>query len=127
MKNLLRLGCAFVVLCGFTIAADGAPNAKGAAKKEHTVHGVIEHVKHEKGKGVEITLKIHHPAKKGEKGGETVEKSIEVAEGTPVELVTGKGGTSTAGSFKDLKKGEHVAVTLNGDDAKEIKIHEKAK
>jgi hypothetical protein len=131
MRNLLCLSSALAALLVFvfTAGADGAP-AKDKSKKMPTVRGVIAEVMAEKDKDAgEITLTIQKKTKPGEKAPEPEKKTIKVPEGTKVELVTGKKGetTTTAGSFKDLKTGEHVSVTLDGDTAKEFKIRVKGK
>jgi hypothetical protein len=131
MKNLLCLGLALATLFvfAFTASADDA-TAKGKAKKAPAVRGVIADVKADKDKDAgEITLTIQKKTKKGEKAAEPEKKTIKIPEGTKIELVSGKKGAQTtkAGSFKDLQTGERVSVTLEGDSAKEIKIHVKAK
>jgi hypothetical protein len=131
MKNLLCLGLALAALFvfAFTAAADDA-TAKGKAKKAPTVRGVIADVKTDKDKDAgAITLTIQKKTKKGEKTAEPEKKTIKVPEGAKIELVSGKKGAQTTktGSFKDLQTGERVFVTLEGDTAKEIKIHVKAK
>jgi hypothetical protein len=131
MKNLLCLGLALATLFvfAFTAGADDA-TAKGKAKKAPTVRGVIADVKADKDKDAgAITLTIQKKAKKGEEPAEPEKRTIKVPDGTKIDLVSGKKGAQTtkAGTFKDLQTGEHVSVTLEGDTAKEIKIHVKAK
>jgi hypothetical protein len=129
MRNLLCLGLALAALFAFAFTAV-ADDAKNKAKKAPKVAGVISDVKAGTDKDTgEITLTIQKKAKKGETAPEPEKKTIKVAEATKVELVSGKKGetTTTAGSFKDLKNGEHVSVTLDGDTAKDITIRVKAK
>jgi hypothetical protein len=131
MRNLLCLGLALAALFvfAFTAGATDGPKAKDKAKKAPTVHGVIADVNAEKDKDAgEITLTIQKKAKQGEKAAEPEKKTINVPEGTKIEVVSGKKGetTTTAGSFKDLKTGERVSVTFEGNTAKEIKIRVKS-
>jgi Skp family chaperone for outer membrane proteins len=132
MRNLLCLGLALAALFVFAFtagAADGT-KAKEKSKKAPTVRGVIANLKAEKDKDAgEITVTIQKKAKQGEKAPEPEKKTIKVPEGTKVEMVSGKKGetTTTAGSFKDLKTGERISVTLEGDMAQEIKIRVKGK
>jgi hypothetical protein len=130
MKSSLSLILALAALFvfAFSAVADDA-QAKNKAKKAATVRGVIADLKAESGKDAgTMNLTIQKKGKKGEPAPEPEKKTITVPEGVKIELVSGKKGalTTTAGSFKDLKAGETVSVTLCGDNAKAIKIRGRA-
>ena len=127
MKQLLSLGFTLVALCVFTLTA-GADDAK--AKKATKINGVVKEVKADKDKDAgEVTLTVQMKVKKGEKAPDPEEKTIKVPEGTKIEFVSGKKGevTTKPATFKDIKEGERLVVTLEGDTVKEIKIREKKK
>ena len=131
MKHLLRLSFALIALCVFTFnaGADDAAKAKGK-KKVHPTNGVVKEVKADKDKDAgEVTLTVQMKVKKGEKAPDPEEKTIKVPEGTKIEFVSGKKGevTTKPATFKDIKEGETLTVTLEGDTVKEIKIREKKK
>jgi hypothetical protein len=130
MKHLLSLSFALTALCVFSLTAGADDTAKPKAKKAQTANGVVKEVKAEKDRDAgELTLTIQKKGKKGEKAPDPVEKTVKVPEGTKVEFVSGKKGEKTTkpATFKDLKEGERLTVTLEGDTAKEIRIHEKKK
>ncbi len=131
MKHLLRLSFALIALCVFTFNADADDAAKAKGKKKvHTAVGVVKEVKADKDKDTgAITLTVQKKGKKGEKAPDPEEKTFQVTEDTKIEIVAGKKGDQTTkpAKFKDIKEGDSLAVTLEGEVVKEIKIHEKKK
>ena len=129
MKQLLSLCFALAALCVFTLPAS-ADDAKAKAKKATKINGIVKEVKADKDKDAgEVTLTVQMKVKKGEKAPDPEEKTIKVPEGTKIEFVSGKKGevTTKPATFKDIKEGETLTVTLEGDTVKEIKIREKKK
>jgi hypothetical protein len=128
---------ALVVVLGLVGGVEAAPKGKKKAKKSEAtlIHGKVEAVHHDGKTGLgTITIKVHHHAKKGAKAAKAAGKAggaakagkkkhhdlvVRVEKDTVFHL-----GTQPA-SFKDVHKGEHVAVQLEGGkkhDAKSVTI-----
>ena len=127
---------ALVVVLGLVGGAEAAPKGKKKAKKAETalIHGKVEAVHHDAKTGLgTITLKVHHAkkaagaAKAAKKAGGADKAGKKKHHGLVVHVVKEtvfRKGTQPA-SFKDVHKGEHVAVRLEGGkkhDAESVTI-----
>jgi hypothetical protein len=130
---------ALVVVLALVGGAEAAPKGKKKAKKAEgaLIHGKVESVQHDAKTGLgTITIRVHHhhhkkgaknaAAKAAKKAGGAA-RAKKHHHGTVVHVVKGtvfhKGGK--AAGFKDVHKGEHVAVRLTGGkkhDAKAVTI-----
>jgi len=110
-----------VFLCAGA-AWSGPAGAKKGEKKGHGVRGVVESVVKDQDKDTGyIVINVHHkkkgPAVEGDK-----DRKFKVTEGTKfVKLLVAKGEKPQRepASFKDVVKGEHVAI-VPSDDNKEV-------
>jgi hypothetical protein len=126
---------AVVVVLALVGGSEAAPKGKKKAKKAEgaLIHGKVEAVHHDGKTGLgTITLKVHHHAKKapgaakaakaaGKAGGK--KKNHDLVVHVIKDTVFHKGAQPA--SFKDIHKGEHVAVRLEGGkkhDAKSVTI-----
>jgi hypothetical protein len=127
---------ALVAVLALVGGVEAAPKGKKKAKKAEAtlIHGKVLAVHHDGKTGLgTITLKVHHHAKKGAKAAKAgkaggVAKAgkkkhhelvVHVEKDTVFHM-----GTQPA-SFKDVHKGQHVAVQLEGGkkhDAKSVTI-----
>jgi hypothetical protein len=134
MRTMLTVGAIVVGL----LAAGASPvfAAKGVKKNgEQKVHGVVVSVHHHDAKAGsansghegEITIKVHSHKKKGQaaaKGGKKAGSKTErftVGKETKFEVSSGK--QHHAGSFADVKPGEHVTIEHKGHHAEKVTIH----
>ncbi|HLW66930.1 MAG TPA: hypothetical protein VKS79_16565 [Gemmataceae bacterium] len=135
MRTMLTVGAVVVGLLAAGVSPAFA--AKGVKKSEnHPVHGVVVSVNHGDAKAGsanagghegEITVKVHSHKKKGKGAAKAGKKSstkteqFTVGKETKFEVVNGK--QHRAGTFADVKPGEHVVISHNGRKAEKVIIH----
>ena len=120
LQSLLAVG----LLLALTVHADAAAPAKNKKRgHHHTVHGLVVATEKDKDSG-SITVRVHH--KKGKSGKpEELLKTFRVDNATKFEKVlhVAKGQVKREpGSFKDVHKGEHVAIVPKGKEHQEAKL-----
>ena len=116
LQLVLAIGLGFLYTSRATAGDDDA-KAKGKGKKG-AVPGVVQSVDKDT-----ITVKVHQ-RKKGSGSGSPEEKTFKIGTSTTVELVSkGDNGLEKKDAkVDDLKAGQRVRITLDGDTAKEIDI-----
>ena len=108
---LFRLSASVFIICFLGVVAARADEEAGKkAKKAHAVHGVVVAVEKDKDKDSgTIVIKVH--SKKGQ--APAVDRKFTVTSTTKFERVIhiSKGNNEKeAATFKDIAKGEHVAI-----------------
>jgi hypothetical protein len=146
---MYRLHALVALVVGLALVGgvEAAPKGKKKNKKGNTevIHGKVEAVHHGKDGTGTITIEVHHhhakkianagstakanKANKAAKGGKKKDHDVvvHVLESTKFykDVHEGKGNKILPASFKDVHKGEHVAVQLLGGkehDAKSVTI-----
>ena len=131
MRRIRILGFAVAVLALAVAAtsASAAEQGKGKKHKGRHAHGVVTKIDKDKDGG-SFTVKITEHKKKDAAAtaapAETppVEKTFKVTADTKFfKAPDKKGDEKQPAAFGDLKDGEHVVVSFEGDVAKEVTIH----
>ncbi len=117
MFRSLSIVAALVVGFGACTFAGAADEAKAKAKKGG-VAGLVTAVDKDS-----ITIKLGGK-KKGSDSASDEEKTFKINESTTYQTVSkgDNGPETTDAKFEDVKKGEHVRITADGDVAQKIEI-----
>jgi hypothetical protein len=92
-----------------------ASHEDASAKKDHTFHGTVVSVHHNKGKKHHGTITVMHH--KGKGNSNAVTKTFQINQNTQIHA----GGAANSGAAK-LHKGLHVAIRHQGHLAEDITI-----